>query len=287
MAISVHLSNHDNASASVTYSNLSDLGGQLGNLEAARSNADLAVSYADRSNRLETKILSRATRARYLCLSGRVEQAQRQFAEAEALAGGVSLTGPQGAFYCELLLSGPTRMAWSNLLFTGSGSASPDLAGLLDEVDRRVNNSSLDRVVQNDLLSQALDELTLGHVELLRSVLGLGIARHASPRIVNAVDMLRRSGYQDELAKGLLLAAWSHFLDGNLTDAARDLDKAYDMADRNAMRTMLADVHLQKARLFRDGDSLVKARVLIEECQYGFRIGELEDAERAAKVWAR
>jgi len=46
-------------------------------------------------------------------------------------------------------------------------------------------------------------------------------------------------------------------------------------------KTSLADVHLHRARLFRDKDALAKARALIEKHGYWRRKEELEDAEAA------
>ncbi|NJM12954.1 MAG: hypothetical protein HC889_14755 [Synechococcaceae cyanobacterium SM1_2_3] len=47
----------------------------------------------------------------------------------------------------------------------------------------------------------------------------------------------------------------------------------------------MADIHLHRARLFRDKEALKKARALIKECGYWRRKEELEDAERAAVDW--
>ena len=51
------------------------------------------------------------------------------------------------------------------------------------------------------------------------------------------------------------------------------------------MKLHMADIHLHRARLFRDKAELVKARALIEECGYWRRKEELEDAEAAAGAW--
>jgi hypothetical protein len=47
----------------------------------------------------------------------------------------------------------------------------------------------------------------------------------------------------------------------------------------------MADIHLHRARLFRDKTELAKAHALIEECGYWHRKEELEDAELAARSW--
>ncbi len=46
-----------------------------------------------------------------------------------------------------------------------------------------------------------------------------------------------------------------------------------------------AEIHLHRARLFRDKGELKRARALIELCGYWRRKQELEDAEEAAKAW--
>ncbi len=51
------------------------------------------------------------------------------------------------------------------------------------------------------------------------------------------------------------------------------------------MRLHMADIHLFRARLFRDKEELVKARAMIERCGYWRRKEELEDAEKAAESW--
>ena len=47
----------------------------------------------------------------------------------------------------------------------------------------------------------------------------------------------------------------------------------------------MADLHLHRARLFRDKAELAKARAIIERCSYWRRKTELEDAEEAANQW--
>ena len=51
------------------------------------------------------------------------------------------------------------------------------------------------------------------------------------------------------------------------------------------MRLFLADVHLHRARLFRNKDELAKAATLIRELGYGRRTDELDDALAVAKSW--
>jgi len=132
------------------------------------------------------------------------------------------------------------------------------------------------------------------------------------------VDGLRRAGQLDDLPRGLLTRAWCAFAQATNhrllnqqkqvvdceTSAQRDLDEAWDIAERGPMPLFLADIHLYRARLFHavtpypwatdsDGhprgphDDLAEARRLIEKHGYWRRKEELEDAEAAARDWPR
>jgi hypothetical protein len=61
--------------------------------------------------------------------------------------------------------------------------------------------------------------------------------------------------------------------------------QAQQIAERGPMPLYLADVHLHRARLFRDRSALAEARALIQQLGYGRRRDELDDAEAAAKLW--
>ena len=89
----------------------------------------------------------------------------------------------------------------------------------------------------------------------------------------------------DRLTRGLLTAAVYHFRRGDDRLVRSALDEAQQIAERGAMPLRLADVHLHRARLFRDRTELAKARALIEKHGYWRRKEELEDAEEVAKNW--
>ncbi len=74
-------------------------------------------------------------------------------------------------------------------------------------------------------------------------------------------------------------------MEGDAEGARADLDEAWRIAERGPMRLHVADIHLTRARLFRDKAALAEARKLIEQCGYWRRKEELEDAEEAAKYW--
>jgi hypothetical protein len=50
------------------------------------------------------------------------------------------------------------------------------------------------------------------------------------------------------------------------------------------MKLHMADIHLHRARLFRDTSELAKARALIFDCEYFRRLPELEDGEKALGI---
>jgi hypothetical protein len=107
----------------------------------------------------------------------------------------------------------------------------------------------------------------------------------ATRELAAAVDGLRASGRQDYVPLGLLSRAWLHVITHHPTAARADLDEAWQIASRGNMRLFLADIHLHRARLFRDPAELQKARELIEQCGYGRRREELADAEAVAGEW--
>ncbi len=103
--------------------------------------------------------------------------------------------------------------------------------------------------------------------------------------IEQAVDGLRRAGTIHHIPRGLLTRAWLRALTGDADGARRDLDDAWEIAERGPMPLFQTDVHLHRARLFHDTAALAEARRLIEQHGYGRRLEELTDAEEAAKKW--
>jgi hypothetical protein len=105
------------------------------------------------------------------------------------------------------------------------------------------------------------------------------------PHVTVAVNRLGTAGTIHYLPKGLLTAVLYHFVRGDSASARMALDQAQQIAERGPMPLYLADVHLHRARLFRDRTELAKARALIEKHGYWRRKEELEDAEEVAKNW--
>lgn len=70
------------------------------------------------------------------------------------------------------------------------------------------------------------------------------------------------------------------------SDVGWYLNQTQQIAERGPMPLFLVDVHLHRARMFRDKGELAKAAQLIRELGYGRRYDELTDAEDAAKGWS-
>ena len=135
------------------------------------------------------------------------------------------------------------------------------------------------------LLDIALDHLTLTRVELYHVILFNSPLPACEPLLAKAVNGLRESGNMDDLPRGLLTRAWARFAAGD-EKACRDaLDEAWEIAERGSMNLHMADIHLYRARFFKDRTALKAAADLIEETAYHRRDEELADLQKAAKAW--
>jgi hypothetical protein len=200
----------------------------------------------------------------------------------------------RGFRYCDWLLAPAERATWQALLRSrGQQHATgeredDDPATICDEVERR-GATTLGWAINGglSLLTIALDHLTLARVGLVRAILAGPVPQPALdlPHVAAAAKGLRSAGQLVYLPEGLLTAALYHFVRGDSTAARAALDEAEQIAERGPMPLHLADVHLHRARLFRDNTELAKARNLIQKHGYGRRKEELEDAEDAAKCW--
>ena len=283
-------------------SNLSELELTLGEMAGAVGDAEQSVTYADRSGSQWNHMLFTAKLADVLNQAGRGRDAAARFGEAESI---IAKEGPetpllyslQGFQYCDLLLTAPGRAAWQ---VTCSGGLRPP------EEDGDAHRTALQAVSERaaqtlkwaernrvDILSAALDHLTLGRAALYAAILEGSSLDPCRASLQHAVAALRRAGTQDYLPHGLLTRAWLRLLTGARTgpeSARSDLDEAWEIAERGPMKLFLADIHLHRARLFfREAQypwgspaaDLAAARELIEKCGYWRRKEELEDAERA------
>lgn len=308
----------DWARASGTAGNLSELELTLGDVSGSVRDAEQSVTYADRSSNAFERLTKRATVADALHQKGRREEALERFREAEQLEIDRQTPYPllyslRGFQYCDVLLGQAERAAWNLTLLLGptllvgtptrvlramapaekdaGGAKARALAerGHERESTRQVEVRAAQTLQwvtsQNWLLDIALDQLTLARAGLYRAI--LEGATHLLPdsEIRDIVEGLRRAGQHQFIPLGLLTRAWLRALQGNPEAARADLDEAQEIAERGPMPLHLADIHLHRARLFRDRAALAAARKLIEKHGYWRRKEELEDAEAAAREW--
>jgi tetratricopeptide (TPR) repeat protein len=254
----------------------------------------------------------------------RFEEAEAIQAEQPSQPRPYSLRGFQ---FCGLMLSEAEHAAWWETLARGEGSSSAASLGgarsstpngapahgralaACDEV-LGYATQTLEWMTKGGvpLLTIALDHLTLGRASLYRALLAAPAAnpasgpahseqRHPAPptklatakqHLDAAVEGLLRYREMSHVPPGLLTRAWLHHLLANPTAAITDLDEAESLATRSGMPIFLADVHLTRARLFRDLTELAKARqVLLDLRARGYHRHDemLADAEAAAKHW--
>ena len=315
--------------------NLSELELTMGGVAGAVRNAEQSVTYADRSGNEGLQIVMRTTHANALHEAGRRAEAEALFREAEGMQAEHQPSHPllysvRGFYYCDLLLTEAERVAWRTLLATGRGeeanaedrSTAATSVASCRAISERAAQTLKWVTTQNWLLDIALDRLTLGRAAHYGAVLESTEERRgltsAATELDAAADGLRGSGYQNHIPGGLLTRAWcscvaatrhrllnrqKQAVEGE-TSAQRNLDDAWEIAERGPIPLLLADIHLYRARLFHaatpypwaadlDGhargplDDLAEARRLIEKHGYWRRKDELEDAEAAARDWPR
>jgi tetratricopeptide (TPR) repeat protein len=286
-------------SAAARANNLSELTLSLGEVDRAVSFGKQSVALADRSSDALLRMVSRAKVADALHQSGRWEESAEFFREAETLQAEqwpkyFRLFSLRGYQYCGLVLSLGEPESGSVL---DDLAASPEAARRLREACKEVREragQTLEWVtaIAKDILSPTLDHLSLGRVHL-----GLALTsfcpsslRKAEADFAKAVEHLdhalkglRRAGYEEFLARGLLARASLRRFLGDLAVAEADLSEALEIAERGSMRLHECDAHLEWARLCRQrGDPhglknhVARARKLVEETGYGRRRREVE-----------
>jgi hypothetical protein len=295
-------------SAAASASNLSELELTLSEVAAAVKDAEQSVTYADRSGDAFQRLSKRATHADALHQSGRRDEAEAGFREAEQMQAERQPQYPllyslQGFRYCDLLLTEAEREAGKAQDEAKQEASLAKCRSVSERAARTLKWAEGNNVA---LLDIALNHLTLGRAELYAAILESRSRREesapplpasqpglasAAREIDHAVSGLRRAGAQHHLPRGLLTRAWLRSLTGRATgpdSAQSDLDEAWEIAERGPMPLFLADIHLYRARLFhRDKPypwqspqhDLAEARRLIFKHVYLRRKEELEDAE--------
>jgi tetratricopeptide (TPR) repeat protein len=286
----------DNAARAAN--NLSELDLTLGWLPETVEDARQAITHADQSRDVGLRVLIRTTAAEAWHQSGQRDKAGMLFAEAEQMQKYFQpdfnlLYSLQGFRYCDWLMA-PTECAAyqallraPDILHASKPSGQDDPARICAEVERRGTTTLMWGKQFASLLSMALEHLTLARVGLMRAMLAHPLPQPSLslPHVTAAVAGLRNAGMMDHLAKGLLTAALYHFVRGEPDAARARLAEAQQIAERGPMPLYLADVHLHRARFFRDKEELAMARDLIVKHGYGRRNEELADAEEAARNW--
>ncbi|HEX5338197.1 MAG TPA: hypothetical protein VFW53_07140 [Gallionella sp.] len=287
--------------AAVGASNLSQLELMLGMLDDAVRDAAQSVRYADRNENAFGWIIKRIAHADALHQAGKRPEAEELFREAETIQAEKEPQSPllyslQGFQYCDLLLAVAECAAWKRILDTGDGIQNTEMIDVCRAVSVRAAQT-LHWAEKNKiaLLDHALDHLTLGRAALYVAIQEGVSSFSCHEPIDRAVDGLHRSGYMDDVPRGLLTRSWLHVREGDLTGAKSNLDEAWEIAERGPMPLYQADILLHRARLFfweatypwcnEDGtprsakQDLAEARRLIEKHGYWRRKEELEDAE--------
>ena len=296
-------------------SNLSELELTLGQVQTAVDDGRRAVEFADQTDDQFRQMVTRITAADALHQAGETAGAHTLFADAEQRQAARQpqfklLYSLQGFRYVDLLLGPAEWAAWQTHLtttveteavrprtsldiyatFTGPGAGAARLADPLtacDEVERRAKQAfEVAKQYNLSLLDIGLDQLTLARGALYRALL-TGVSSKSLPkRVTEALSAFRQANRSDYLPKAILTAAlWAGTVGEQPEEARRYLDEAQLIAERGPMPLYLADIHLHRARLFRDKNELAKAETLIKKHGYGRRHEELTDAKAAAAEW--
>ena len=258
--------------ASIDAHNLSELYLTLGDVTQALDYAEQSVQLAGRSGYASQQMVSLSTFGTAFHEAGRLTEAETMFREAEEIQSkqgfwsSEKLVSTWGSNYCDLLLS---KEQWQ-------------------DVQERANQSlKVGEVIGGDLLSKALDYLSIGRAHLLQSLREPNHPFTESLTYLNrAVDGFRQAGNQDELPRGLLARAEYYCVIGTLDKAQKDLDEAFTIATRGGMGLYLADCHLEYARLYLAKGDKAQAREhwqiakdSIEKMGYHRRDKEVQELE--------
>ncbi|HYH67008.1 MAG TPA: hypothetical protein VD866_20095, partial [Urbifossiella sp.] len=236
------------------------------------------------------RIVNRATAADALHQAGQRTEAGDYFRTAERLlaerkTGYNQLFSLSGFRFCDWLLAPVERAVWRVVWgYTPPGAEQGEHAAACDEVDRR-GTTTLRWATDARLsgIDIGLDHLTLARVGLYRAILAGQLVQPLLdlPHVATALVTLRSTNDFFLLPLGLLTATLYHFVRGDHNRARAYLAETQLIAERGPMPLYLADVHLHRARMFRDKTELKKATKLIRDLGYGRRYEELDDAEKA------
>ncbi|HEX3531100.1 MAG TPA: TIR domain-containing protein, partial [Thermoanaerobaculia bacterium] len=292
VSMEMDIEREDWNNAAVVASHLGELELTRGEVAAAVTAGEQAVTYADRSSEASQQMICRAVQANVLHQAGRRAEARDLFEDAETRQAARQPEYPRllagaGFRYCELLLGEAERVAWQRWLSgrTGARDTFAVPVAACEAVSERAKYALNIARENRWLLDIALDDLTLARATLCKADFAHPIPPPAHQHITAAVDGLRTAGHINYLPGGLLTRAWLRCVSKDEASARADLEEAWEIAERGPMPLFQADVLLTRARLFRDRAALAEARRLIEKHGYGRRLEELADAEEAAAGW--
>ena len=273
-------------------SNLSELELARGEISAAVTAGGQSVTYADRSGYAPFRKGFRTTLADALHFAGRRDESRQLFEDAETRQVAEQPEFPWlyslwGFRFCDLLLSDAERAAWHGWLIreAGTGGMLTTFNTACDAASERAWRWFDHRTSTAALLDIALNHLILARATLYKNHSACSIPSPAVEHTAAAVDGLRAAGDVSYLPHSLLTRAWLRCHLGDQAGCRADLDEAWEISERGPMPLFQADIHLYRARLFRDRAALAEAHRLIEKHGYHRRDGELADAEEAAKGW--
>jgi tetratricopeptide (TPR) repeat protein len=240
---------NDWENSAINAGNLSELMLTLGEVEKAVDYARQSVTYADRSGDDYQRESDRTTLADALHQSGQLDEAEELFKAAEAmqknrLPNYPFLCSLWGFRYCDFLLG----------------------QGKYQEVMERVEQTLELTGKRGDLLSNALDKLSLGRAWMMKNQKEESVDFKKAKDFLNqAVDGLREAGQQQYIAPSLLARAAFYRWQKQFSNAWDDLKEAKEIAELGSMKLYLVDYHLEAGRL-------CEAERKIEEAERHFEI---------------
>ncbi len=282
--------------AALNASNLSELYLTLGNVAAAVRAAEQSVELADRSGDAFQRMGKRTKVADALHQAGRLSASLSAFREAVAIQAERQPQYPQlsslsGFQYCDLLLE--LRLGAASPAGADGAAVVGDGVEPSTELEqcRQVRDRAETTLKYGEggysLLDFALDHLTLGRTWLLEATLHIPSDRptpstnpapqppgppapplpnisdlltHATHHLNQSVSLLRQSGNQDDLPRGLLARAALWRTQAQVQNpkskiqnfpelADRDLTAVEQIATRSTMLPYLVDAALERCRL--------------------------------------
>jgi tetratricopeptide (TPR) repeat protein len=266
-SLAAHVEQKNWKESALNANNLSELILTLGEVSQAVDVARQSVTHADRSGDDFERESDRTTLADALHQSGQLKEAEKWFREAEEMQKQREpeckyLYALRGYRFCDLLL-GKEK-------------------GTVREVNKRAEMALEIAIINRQLISIALDTLTLGRAAMMQAIeQGTDFTR-AAEHLDRAVQGLRESGDQGELPQGLLARAECYRRQKQFSKAWGDLNEALEIAELGSMKLHLVDYHLEAGRLCEAEGKTVeakehfkKAAKLIEETGYHRRDKEV------------